>query len=462
MSRRKKSRIETRFDGLTDTLTGRGTDTDKLNQLRPTSYFFPPEECRAWYRANGFFANIVDAPAEDATREWITIKTNMDGAENELNVSRLIMNRLEELKLQQKLRDLIRFSRLYQEGGFLFYGLNAPVPQTTLNIMDPAPNEINKIAYINVFGPDRVALTDRSLSPLAASYHIPDVRIDGYLVHDSRYSWLCPSYVAEDGRGVSVIETVIAAIIAQDTALHSISSMLYEAGAKIFKSKKVDELGEAEVGKFLRQLRAVLSSQSLVAIDGDEELVRLESNLNSTGLKDSLEFIFENLAGLSRIPKSRLNGQAQGTITSGQFDFRSYYDDIARDQENDLRPIIEKAIRLIIRERQGEIYRKLNGQVDSLDWRLEFNPLWKLSEKEAAEIDLIRARETDIYMSRGAISPVEARPERFSDLETYPAWSPGTSLEFGDPQTTGEPETEVDPREQSGDQKTKEGRLSLF
>ncbi|EMF82106.1 TIGR01555 family protein [Leptospira weilii serovar Topaz str. LT2116] len=460
MSRKKKGKIEARFDGLADTLTGRGTEIDKLKQLKPVSYFFPPEECRAWYRANGFFANIVDAPAEDATREWITIKTNMDGADNELNVSRLIINRLEELKLQQKLKDLIRFSRLYQEGGFLFYGLNAPVPQTTLNIMEPVPNEINKIAYINVFGPDRVALTERNLSPLAASYHIPDVRIDGYLVHDSRYSWLCPSYVAEDGRGVSVIETVITAIIAQDTALHSISSMLYETGAKVFKSKKVDELGQADMRRFLRELRAVLSSQSLVAIDGDEELVRLESNLNSTGLKDSLEFIFENLAGLSRIPKSRLNGQAQGTITSGQFDFRSYYDDIARDQENDLRPIIEKAIKLIIRERQGEIYRKLNGQIESLDWQFEFNPLWKLSEKEEAEIDLIRAREVDIYMARGSVSPEEARPKRFSDLEKYPAWNPNSSPEFGDPQTIQEPEAKPDPQEQAKDQKAKQ--LSLF
>nr|WP_017854397.1 DUF1073 domain-containing protein [Leptospira interrogans] len=464
MARSKKNKIETRFDGLTDEFTGRGTEIDKLKQLKPVSYFFPPEECRAWYRANGFFANIVDAPAEDATREWITIKTNRDGSEGELNVSRLIMNRLEELKLQQKLKDLIRFSRLYQEGGFLFYGINAPVPQTTLNIMDQVPSDINKIAYINVFGPDRVALTERNLSPLAASYHIPEVRIDGYLVHDSRYSWLCPSYVAEDGRGVSVIETVITAIIAQDTALHSISSMLYETGAKVFKSKKVEELAEPEaMRKFLRQLRAVLSSQSLVAIEDGEELSRLESNLNSTGLKDSLEFIFENLAGLSRIPKSRLNGQAQGTITSGQFDFRSYYDDIARDQENDLRPIIEKAIKLIVREKQCEIYQKLGGNIEGLDWQFSFNPLWKLSEKEESEIDLTKARTNDIYLARGVLSPEEVKTKTFSKLETYPAWNGGPRPEFGDPQAIQEPESKPDSENAKIEsQKPKEKQLTLF
>ncbi|EMO26204.1 TIGR01555 family protein [Leptospira interrogans serovar Bataviae str. HAI135] len=436
-----KKELSIRLDELYSEITGRGTEVDKLKQLAPASRILDPDECRAWYRAIGFLANMIDAPAEDATREWITIKTNMDKEDDKSSISRLIQNRLTELGFREKLKDLIRFSRLYQEGGFMFFGVRSSIPQTSLNLHQPLPENITNIAYINVFGPDRVTLYDKNTSPLSASYHIPGIQIDGHEVHESRYAWLCPSYVAEDGRGVNVLETVLPAIVAQDTALHAVSSMLLEAGAKIFKTSKVDEVSDpANMRNLLRKIVSMLTSQSMISISDDEDITRLETNLNATGLKDTFQFIFENMAGMARLPKSRLSGQAQGTITSGQFDLRSYYDDIARDQENDHRPIIEKAIKLIIREQNGEIYRRLNGQVGSLDWEFEFNPLWKLNEKEDAEIKLIKARTADIWITRGVLSPSDARDENFPDLEQFSGWTDGSSLNFGEPKKIEETE----------------------
>ncbi|EMO80196.1 TIGR01555 family protein [Leptospira kirschneri str. 200801774] len=437
----EKKELSIRLDELYSEITGRGTEIDKLKQLAPAGYYFSPEECRNWYRANGFLANIIDAPAEDATREWITIKTNLDREDESSSISRLIQNRLTELGFREKLKDLIRFSRLYQEGGFMFFGVTSPIPQTSLNLYQPLPENITKIAYINVFGPDSVTLYDKITGPLSPSYHIPEIKIDGREIHSSRYAWLCPSYVAEDGRGVNVLETVISSIVAQDTALHAVSSMLLEAGAKIFKTGKVDELSDpANMRNLLRKIVSMLTSQSIISIADNEEITRLETNLNATGLKDTFQFVFENMAGMARLPKSRLSGQAQGTITSGQFDLRSYYDDIARDQENDHRPIIEKVIKLVIRERNGEIYRRLNGRVEDLDWEFEFNPLWKLNEKEDAEIKLIKARTADIWIKNAVLSPSEAKAENFPDLEQFPAWTDGSNLDFGESKNLEETE----------------------
>ncbi|WP_154644855.1 anti-CBASS protein Acb1 family protein, partial [Leptospira interrogans] len=96
--------ISIRLDELYSEVTGRGTEIDKLKQLAPASRIFDPEECRSWYRANGFLANIVDAPAEDATREWITIRTNLDKEDDKSSISRLIQNRLTELGFREKLK----------------------------------------------------------------------------------------------------------------------------------------------------------------------------------------------------------------------------------------------------------------------------------------------------------------------------------------------------------------------
>ncbi|MBE7413624.1 MAG: DUF1073 domain-containing protein [Leptospiraceae bacterium] len=420
-----KQKLQTRYDSLVDVNTGMGTNTDKLTHLRPRATYLSSEECRSWYKSNGFIQNIVDAPAEDSVREWITIKTNKD----ELNISRIIENRLTELNVKNKLKNLIRFSRLYPEGGFLFYGVNSPIPQTSLNLKETLPDSIYRISYLNVFGPDRVTITERKQSPLEAEYHKPEIRIDGYPLHSSRFSWLCPFYMPEEQTGISIIETIMHAIIAQHTAVHSTTTMLYETGSKIFKSPKVETLPPKEMAEFVRKIRSVMSSQSTMAIAGDEEIKRLETNLGGQGIKDLLEFIFDNLSGLARIPKSRLMGQAQGAIASGQYDLRSYYDDIARDQENDLRPILEKIIGLIVREQDGEIYKTLGGNVNSLDWEFTFNPLWQLSEKEESEIELNQARADDIYLTRGVVGPNDVRTKRFQEFEEFPAVEGNT--EFG-------------------------------
>lgn len=443
------SKLQTRYDSLVDENTGMGTSSDKLTHLRPRATYLSAEECRSWYRSNGFVQNIIDAPAEDSVREWITIKTNKD----DLNISRLIDNRLTSLKIKDKLKNLIRFSRLYPEGGFLFFGVDSPVPQTSLNLGESLPDSIFRIEYLNVFGPDRISIAEKNQSPLAKDFHKPEIRFDGYAVHPSRYVWLCPFYIPEDQTGISIIETIMHAIIAQHTAVHSTTTMLYETGSKIFKSPKVGTLSTEEMAKFLRKIKAVMNSQSTMAIESDEELKRLETNLGSQGIKDLFEFIFDNLSGLARIPKSRLMGQAQGAISSGQYDLRSYYDDISRDQENDLRPILEKIIRLIVSETDGEIYKALGGNVSSLDWEFKFNPLWQLSEKEESEIYLNEARADDIYLTRGVIGPNEARSKRFGGLESFSEWNEG-GTEFGDPKPMTEPDPVTESTPQTVNSKT--------
>lgn len=438
--------IVARSDALSDEVSGRGTALDKLSRLQPLALLFSPQECRSWYRANGIFASIVDAPAEDATREGITIETNLDDEPGATPISRLIENRLEELNFWKKYKDLKRYARLYQEGGFMFLGVDSPIPQTTLNIADPLPEYIKRISYINVFGPDRVSITDDHPSPLSPKYHLPELSVDGYPIHPDRHIWLCPKYVKEDKRGISVIEGVLESLLGNDTAIYAINTMFSELGAKVFKSPLVNEEDPTKLKEFLRELRWVVSSQSAIAIGEGEELNRLATNLNSSGFKDAFEFLLNAIAGASKIPKSRLNGAAQGAIQSGQYDLRTYYDEVGRDQENEDRPNIERIISLIIRERDGEIYKRLGERVNSLDWKFEFNPLWRLTEKEESEIFLNRARANDIWIARGVLDADEARTREFPDLETFqgsPGFSPTSEYPDDPSQSEIKPESDV-------------------
>lgn len=407
------NKLAIRFDGLSQQEMGMGGMRDKLDKITPSTNGLSFSDSQNWYLSNGYIQNIIDIPAEDATREWICIKTNRD----DLGISRLIQNRFVELDFQRKLKELIRYSRMYSLGGFLYYGIDSSIPQTDIVLEQAMPESINRIDYINVFGPELVALLPNAINPLGINYHRPELRINGIKLHPSRFHWLILSYLPEKNTGVSVIQTVLDAVKAQGIALWSISSILSELSIKVFKSPSVNTEDPAKLFELIALIRQAISTQGVFAAGEGESLERLNGVI--PGIKESLDFILENMSGLSKIPKSRLSGQSQGTLTGGQYDLVSYYDSIAKFQEIELRPIIERAISLIVRETSGKVYSALDGDTKGLDWEFEFENLWKLSETESADVGLKKAQADKIYVEAGVLAPAEVRSKRFDDLEEF-------------------------------------------
>lgn len=423
---KKSADVSRRNDGFIEKGTGRGSSTDKVSRISPSAGSMAPSEARQWYLSNGFIQTIVDAPAEDAMREWIEIRTNRDEDDPEtgaagLGISRLIENRLADLEVRKKLTDLIRASRLYSDGGFLFFGIKAKKPQDDEALSEPMPAEILGLDYLNVISPEYVNIMDESFSPLSKLYHRKTFQVQGVKVHSDRMAWMSHSYIPEERRGISVVETILDAVLAQDTALWSVNHLVFEMAAKVFKSPKVSALSPEKLAEFVAKMKATLSTHSAVALDEGEEFSRIQTG-QITGIKEIFDYIFENLAGLARMPKSRLMGQSQGVITAGQFDILSYYDSIAKFQELEVRPILEKIITLVVKEKEGDVYRSLNGNIDGLDWDFDFSPLWKIGPVEKADIEVKQAQRDQIYVTTGILSPDEIKQERFADLEEFSEW----------------------------------------
>ncbi|MBK8397446.1 MAG: DUF1073 domain-containing protein [Leptospiraceae bacterium] len=413
MNTDKQELLKLRLDGLSQEEMGMGGLRDKLDKITASTKSLSIKESENWYEASGHIQNIVDIPAEDATREWISIETNRE----DLGIARLIQNRLLELDFQRKLKEFIRYSRMYSQGGFLYYGIDSLVPQTEIVLEKPMPESINKIDYINVFGPSMVSILPNASNPLSVNYHRPDIRINSIKVHPSRFHWLVLSYLPEKNTGVSVIQTVLDAAKAQGVALWSITSILSELSIKVFKSPSVNTEDPVKLFELITLIRQAISTQGVFAAGEGESLERLNGVI--PGIKESLDFILENMSGLSKIPKSRLSGQSQGTLTGGQYDLVSYYDSIAKFQEIELRPILERVITLIVNETQGSVYSALGGKVKGLDWSFKFNNLWKLSQTEMADVELKKAQKNKIYIETGVLAPSEVRKQEFEDLEEF-------------------------------------------
>ena len=155
--------LSVRMDSFVHATSGKGVHgKDSLADYKPNPIIISNSTARDWYDSNGFIQNIIDAPAEDATKEWIRISTNRDVEDVEsglpaLDISRKILNRLEELDLQSKLKDLIHNQRLFHNGGILFYGVDCEVPQTHDMLREPMPHNIRKLEFINSIESDYVA-----------------------------------------------------------------------------------------------------------------------------------------------------------------------------------------------------------------------------------------------------------------------------------------------------------------
>jgi len=99
--------MEFTTDAFFHSRTGRGSGRDKVSNLRPgLRDFISAGEAREWYKTSGVLQSVIDSVADDATRAWIDITTNRDvdneeTGEEGLNISRLIMNRLDELKAKK-------------------------------------------------------------------------------------------------------------------------------------------------------------------------------------------------------------------------------------------------------------------------------------------------------------------------------------------------------------------------
>ncbi len=452
--------LDARYDSMSSATTGRGTSKDKLERLSPNAKSFHSMTMRQWYQSNGFIENIVDGPAEDAVREWITIKTNRDNDDEEtglpgLGINRLIMNRLDELAMRDKIYNLVRYSRMYAEGGFLYCGIISDKPQVYSELANPMP-AIKKIDFINVFGPDYVSIMNSVTNPLSRYYDKRKYYISGIEVHNSRMWHLVRKYLPEERKGISLISTILDPVIAQDTALWSVSTLVYEMSIWIFKSPDMKTMPPEKLAETLANMKALISTQSCMGIAEDEELQRISGTEAGKGLfKEMFDFIMENLAGMAHMPKSRLMGQSQGVITSGQFDLRGYYESVAKSQEKDIRPILDWIIGLVIREQDGEISKLLYGDATALDWEIEFNPLWTEDSKEKADRELKEAQRDQIYITTGVLSPSEVKQMRFTKLEEFDEWENAPinfkTPEIQEPDETGENEAGKEKNEKEPD-----------
>lgn len=414
----KPKKKEIRIDSMQNQFTGMGSLDDKLIHNHPDNYTTPNTDASLlWWQSLSLLRKVINAPTEDSLRNGFKIKTNLDALSKKTNLSRFISNRLEEIGINEILLNALRALRIYSNGCIVYYIVESDIPQNQGQLINQLPEKINRLVAVNVVTPDKFSHYYKVASPLSSEYNSPTVLVEGNEIHKTRYNWLVKDYNRKTLSGRSILDDCLEIAKSHNIATWSVSSLLYEMATKIYKSPFVgtDVTGE-KLQDFLRRIRVSLSTQSILALNTEESFEKKTYDVHS--MDDMLKWVIDNISIVSEIPQARLKGAAHGVLASGNYDMQSYFESVKRIQANYLKPILNRIIEIILKEDET---KKIISDSTKVDWEVEFEPLWQLSELETADIELKKAQRDKVDIESGKLSPQEARQldKRLNSLEPF-------------------------------------------
>lgn len=395
---------------------GKANPKDKLTrQVASVRRKLSHPEISALYADNRIVQNIIDIPAEDATRHWFTLRME------DQQLARDIMSRLADLKAKEAFKKMRMYERMRGDG-FISLGVSE---KQKFELKDPLRlDKLLSVDYLHPFSSLKVNEFLMNDDVFDINYgKLEHLRISRYsrsgiqtvesesLVHHTRVLHDQTRRLEDEEQGQSLLEPLYDAITVLDTSLWSVGQILHDFTFKVYSSKDIENLSKDEKRELSMLMDFMFRTEALALI-GEGETLQKQSTAVS-GIKDLLDYGWEYLAGAARMPKSVIKGQEAGTITGAQYDVMNYYARIVSDQENDLKPKIEHLIRMLLwaeNEPGGRI------DPDSVEWEVKFNPLWSVDSKTDAEIRKIVAETDQIYLSNGIVTVDEVRESRFGQF----------------------------------------------
>lgn len=429
-------------DGWMNVLTGLGIcgRDKKQNASFRISNLFNRSELDQMYRSDGVSRLIIDLFANEMVRQGWEIEGDSLGK---------LVNKMEELKVNEAMTNLIKWSRLFG-GGICIMGIADGLP------LDQPVDEagLRDVQWLRVFDRYQAYSRDGTFeSDLnSPNYGFPNV----YTVNDNRtgaiffvhYSrilrmdWniLPPRWQNfNQGWGDPLLQTVYEELRNYSTAFSNTATIFEDFVNTILYIPNLSQIiasqcGSNQVMQRLNILNMTKSNMNTAVIDGDERYEKLTTNV--TGISDLLDRFMIALSAVTRIPVSLLFGRsAAGMNSTGDNDVRNFYDAVKQEQESKLRGCMEKLIRYIMISKDGPF----NG-VEPENWSLQFIPLWQNTEEQDAITRKIVAETDAIYMDRGVLDSSEVAISRFGGNK----WSMNTEIDIKEHESAKFSDSEVE------------------
>lgn len=435
--RRKNGAVRPhREDGYVNLLNKYGTKQDNSEAYKfEREPVIPDMQLTGLYEGNGLFSKIIDTPAEEALKHGFDLNLKSD----ELNA--FVEDALDDLEWEERAATAIKWARLY--GGALIVmliddgrGLEEPVDWEHIRSIDEL-----RVYERSIVQPDYASLYQQDYGGKGVGnrvskfgqpeyYYVSSI-YGSFKVHESRCLVFRNGVLPEQTSNATYLfwgmpEYVrIRRALRETVTAHTDSVKLLERSVQaIYSMKGLASLLTTDDGEnqVLKRLQLVDTSRGLlnsIAIDSEGEQYDFKT-FQFSGVKDVIDATCNMLSALTNIPQTILFGRSPaGMNATGDSDFESYYNFVEKIQrlmlKRNLRTLLDVVFRAGIAS--GDV-------AEEPDYKLEFKPLWSLSDTEQAAVDqtkaqtaLVKAQTAQTYVDMQALDPTEVRRRLASDEE---------------------------------------------
>ena len=435
--RRKNGAVRPhREDGYVNLLNKYGTKQDNSEAYKfEREPVIPDMQLTGLYEGNGLFSKIIDTPAEEALKHGFDLNLKSD------EVNAFVEDALDDLEWEEKAATAIKWARLY--GGALIVmliddgrGLEEPVDWEHIRSIDEL-----RVYERSIVQPDSSSLYQQDYGGKGVGnrvskfgqpeyYYVSSI-YGSFKVHESRCLVFRNGVLPEQTSNATYLfwgmpEYVrIRRALRETVTAHTDSVKLLERSVQaIYSMKGLASLLTTDDGEnqVLKRLQLVDTSRGLlnsIAIDSEGEQYDFKT-FQFSGVKDVIDATCNMLSALTNIPQTILFGRSPaGMNATGDSDFESYYNFVEKIQrlmlKRNLRTLLDVVFRAGIAS--GDV-------AEEPDYKLEFKPLWSLSDTEQATVDqtkaqtaLVKAQTAQAYVDMQALDPTEVRRRLASDEE---------------------------------------------
>ena len=435
--RRKNGAVRPhREDGYVNLLNKYGTKQDNSEAYKfEREPVIPDMQLTGLYEGNGLFSKIIDTPAEEALKHGFDLNLKSD------EVNAFVEDALDDLEWEEKAATAIKWARLY--GGALIVmliddgrGLEEPVDWEHIRSIDEL-----RVYERSIVQPDYASLYQQDYGGKGVGnrvskfgqpeyYYVSSI-YGSFKVHESRCLVFRNGVLPEQTSNATYLfwgmpEYVrIRRALRETVTAHTDSVKLLERSVQaIYSMKGLASLLTTDDGEnqVLKRLQLVDTSRGLlnsIAIDSEGEQYDFKT-FQFSGVKDVIDATCNMLSALTNIPQTILFGRSPaGMNATGDSDFESYYNFVEKIQrlmlKRNLRTLLDVVFRAGIAS--GDV-------AEEPDYKLEFKPLWSLSDTEQAAVDqtkaqtaLVKAHTAQAYVDMQALDPTEVRRRLASDEE---------------------------------------------
>ena len=420
-----------RVDGLVNALTGMGTSRDKSQYTGSTPIVFLTQEELENLYSEWIPKRIVDIVAEQSTRKGFKVLFGGEGAAAEEVTG--IEQVIEDLYILENLGLASKNARLFGGAVILLYiddGRTADQPVDYRNIraiegmevldrwqIAPMINEdslydYSKATYYQIISGDLIR------QPQLVNIHKDRIlRFDGewlpYRIRQRNYGW-----------GMSTLQSVYDSFRFYSTGISSAATLLTEFDIFVHKLRGLSSMLAAGKEKDVRD-RLVLNDMSKsiyrgYAIDAEKEELEFISR-NFGGVGEILEKLRIDIIGASQIPHTILFGESPGGLGStGRSEDRDFAKHLGDYQSTHYKRPLQHLMKMIMLSKEGPTKGKLPES-----WRIKFNDLFELNEREKADVRARVAAVDGRYIQLGVLHPQEVADARYGGSE----WSMELTLD---------------------------------